>query len=205
MPPTIDTPPTTTTIKTPIGYIGLGNAGYSLASNLPKSNHHLIVHDADALKAQKAAREWPNTTAAATTNSTGVPSPSAFTPCSIIITMLPQGSIVRDVLLGPQGIAPSLKPGTIIIDTSSSSPFDTQALGKELAQHNLTLVDAPITQTYMHATDSGESTFMVGCDSPQTYATISPILKCMGSYIFHMGPLGSGHAMKTLNNYIMAS
>jgi len=119
--------------------------------------------------------------------------------------MLPQGKIVREVLLGPQGIASSLQPGTIIIDTSSSSPFDTQALGAELAEHDLTLVDAPITQTYMHATDAGESTFMVGCDSPSTYKAIEPILKTMTSYIFHMGPLGAGHAMKTLNNYIMAS
>jgi 3-hydroxyisobutyrate dehydrogenase-like beta-hydroxyacid dehydrogenase len=198
MPPATTTPTTTT----PIGYIGLGNAGYSLASNLPKSGHHLIVHDADITKAQKAASEWPNTTA----TSDSSPLSSAFTPCSVIITMLPQGAIVREVLLGPQGIAPSLKPGTIIIDTSSSSPFDTQTLGKELAQRDLILVDAPITQTYMHATSRGESTFMVGCDSPSLYAsTILPLLKCMGLYIFHMGPLGAGHAMKTLNNYIMAS
>jgi 3-hydroxyisobutyrate dehydrogenase-like beta-hydroxyacid dehydrogenase len=200
MPPTTTTTPTTTS---PIGYIGLGNAGYSLASNLPKAGYHLIVHDTDASKSRKAASEWPNTTSAAASNSESLS--SAFASCSIIITMLPHGKTVREVLLGPDGIAPSLKAGTIIIDTSSSSPFDTQALGKELAQHDLTLVDSPITQTYMHATDAGESTFMVGCDSDSVFKTVEPILKCMGSYIFHMGPLGAGHAMKTLNNYIMAS
>jgi 3-hydroxyisobutyrate dehydrogenase-like beta-hydroxyacid dehydrogenase len=205
MPPTASSSTTTT----PIGYIGLGNAGYSLASNLPKAGYHLVVHDTDPSKAQKAAREWKNTTAAASaaasdgSSSNGLA--SAFANCSMIITMLPQGKIVREVLLGASGIAPSLKPGTIIIDTSSSSPFDTQALGKELAQHELTLVDSPITQTYMHATDAGESTFMVGCDSDTVYRQIEPILKTMTSYIFHMGPLGAGHAMKTLNNYIMAS
>lgn len=195
MPPsTSTTAPATKTV----GYIGLGNAGYSMASNLPKSGYTLIVHDSDTAKAQKAASSWPNTTA-----SEGKAEP--FADCEVIITMLPQGKIVREVLLGKDGIASALKPGTIVVDTSSSSPFDTQALGKELAEQKIQLIDAPITQTYMYATDAGESTLMVGSDSEEAYAKVEPILKCMASYIFHMGPLGAGHAMKTLNNYIMAS
>lgn len=95
--------------------------------------------------------------------------------------------------------------GTIIVDTSSSSPFHTQSLGKDLQSHDLTLIDSPITQTYMHATDAGESTLMVGADSAAAFETAKPVLQAMAGYIFHMGPLGAGHAMKTLNNYIMAS
>lgn len=57
----------------------------------------------------------------------------------------------------------------------------------------------------MHATDAGESTLMVGADSPAAFAKVRPILQCMAGYIFHMGKLGNGHAMKTMNNYIMAS
>lgn len=193
MPPSNKTPETKT-----VGYIGLGNAGFSMASNLPKSGYTLVVHDADSSKAQKAASEWPNTTA-----SNG--EASAFAACEVIITMLPQGKIVREVLLGSRGIASALKPGTIIVDTSSSDPFGTKELGAELAKHQLQLVDSPITQTYMHATDAGESTLMVGSDSKEAYAKVEPILQTMASYIFHMGPLGAGHAMKTLNNYIMAS
>lgn len=71
--------------------------------------------------------------------------------------------------------------------------------------YSLQLVDSPITQTYMHATDNGESTLMVGCDSTEVFETVRPILATMATYIFHMGDLGAGHAMKTLNNYIMAS
>lgn len=181
-----------------VGYIGLGNAGFSMASNLPKAGYHLVVHDADQSKAEKAAKEWKNTTASGG-------KAEAFSQCEVIVTMLPQGKIVREVLFGQNGIAKGLKEGTIIIDTSSSSPFDTQALGKELAQHSLQLVDSPITQTYMHATDAGESTLMVGSDSEEVFEKVKPILETMGGYIFHMGKLGSGHAMKTLNNYIMAS
>lgn len=90
-------------VKT-VGYIGLGNAGYSMASNLPKAGYSLVVHDADAAKAERAASEWKNTTA-----SHG--KPEAFADCEVIVTMLPQGKIVREVLLGKNGIAPGLKAG----------------------------------------------------------------------------------------------
>ncbi|KPI37647.1 3-hydroxyisobutyrate dehydrogenase, mitochondrial [Cyphellophora attinorum] len=170
-------------IKT-IGYIGLGNAGISMSSNLPKNGYHLVVHDLDAEKVQRATK-WQNTTSATISGSYD---PSAFEKCDAIITMLAHGGI----------------PGTIVVDTSSSSPFDTKKLGEELASHKLILLDSPITQTYMHATDDGRSTLMVG-GSKEHFELIKPVLSCMATYIFHMGPLGSGHAMKTLNNYIMAS
>ena len=67
-----------------------------------------------------------------------------------------------------------------------------------MASHNLTLIDSPITQTYMHATDAGESTLMVGADSMEAYETTRPVLELLGGYVFLMGPLGTGHAMKTL-------
>ncbi|KAF7189253.1 putative 3-hydroxyisobutyrate dehydrogenase, mitochondrial [Pseudocercospora fuligena] len=181
-----------------VGYIGLGNAGFSMASNLPKAGYNLVVHDVDDAKVQKAAKEWKNTKAA-----NG--KPEAFADCEVIVTMLPQGKIVREVLLGKDNFASALKPGTIIIDTSSSSPFDTIALGKELAAHQITLVDSPITQTYMHATDNGESTLMVGSDDRAAFEKAEPIIRTMAGYVFYMGKLGNGHAMKTLNNYIMAS
>lgn len=181
-----------------VGYIGLGNAGFSMASNIPKAGYNVVVHDSDQSKVDRAAKEWQNTTASGGRA-------GAFSECEVIITMLPQGKIVREVLFGDNGIAPGLRAGTIIVDTSSSSPFDTRALGKELAAHSLQLIDAPITQTYMHATDAGESTLMVGSDSEEAFEKVRPILQCMARYIFHMGGLGAGHAMKTLNNYIMAS
>lgn len=87
-----------------VGYIGLGNAGFSMASNLPKNGYKLVVHDADQAKAARAAQEWTNTTASGG-------KAEAFADCEVIITMLPNGKIVRDVLLGGNGIASALKPG----------------------------------------------------------------------------------------------
>ncbi|SMR60127.1 unnamed protein product [Zymoseptoria tritici ST99CH_3D1] len=123
-------------------------------------SYNLIVHDANAALPARAAASWPNTSVADTSDPA-----TAFATCDLLITMLPNGHIVRDVLLGKdgsQGFAAGLKKGTVVIDTSSSSPYHTQTLGKDLAELGIVLVDAPITQTYMHATDFGESTLMVG-------------------------------------------
>lgn len=75
-----------------------------MASNLPKQNFKLIVHDADNSKVQRAVSEWKNTSA-----SNG--DAEAFKDCDVIVTMLPQGEIVRDVVLGEGGIARGLKDG----------------------------------------------------------------------------------------------
>lgn len=95
--------------------------------------------------------------------------------------------------------------GTIIVDTSSSSPFDTRSLGAELERLNLLLVDSPVTQKRLHDTDNGEATLMVGSKSQEAIDKVMPVLQAMAKYVFHMGGLGSGHAMKTLNNYISAA
>jgi 3-hydroxyisobutyrate dehydrogenase-like beta-hydroxyacid dehydrogenase len=185
---------TSSPIRT-VGYIGLGNAGFSMASNLPRHGFHLVVHDADASKAARAAKEWPNTVSASSSADNNK-NFSAFRSCDMVITMLPHGKIVREVLLGnseSEGIAKFLKHGTIIVDTSSSSPFDTRALGKELEQSeqgSLRLVDSPITQTYMHATDAGESTLMVGSDSEEVYSRIKTRSSMHGSVYFAHGSFG---------------
>ena len=90
-------------VKT-VGYIGLGNAGFSMASNLPKAGFNVVVHDIDNEKVQRAASEWTHTTAS-------LGKPSAFSDCEVIVTMLPQGKIVREAILGQNGIVEGLKPG----------------------------------------------------------------------------------------------
>ncbi|KIX01129.1 uncharacterized protein Z518_10195 [Rhinocladiella mackenziei CBS 650.93] len=184
-------------VKT-IGYIGLGKAGASMASNLPRAGFHLVVRDTDPARERKFAEENQNTTVA----QGGV---DGFKDCDVVITMLPQGRVVREVVLGEKGIAKGLKPGTIIVDTSSSSPFDTQTLGKDLEALGFFLVDSPVTQAHLHDTDTGDATLMLGSNSQEAVDKVLPVLQAMAKYVFHMGKLGAGHAMKTLNNYISAA
>lgn len=97
--------------------------------------------------------------------------------------------------------------GTIIIDTSSSSPFHTRSLAEALKSVNKTLVliDSPITQAYAHALAKGDATLMVGCSDAAALDIAMPILRTLGKYVYVMGELGAGHAMKTLNNYVSAA
>lgn len=90
-------------VKT-VGYIGLGKAGASMASNLPRAGFHLIVRDADPMREKEFAQANPNTAVA----QGGV---DAFKECDVVVTMLPQGKVVREVVLGENGIAKGLKPG----------------------------------------------------------------------------------------------
>lgn len=92
------------TVQT-VGYIGLGNAGFSMASNLPKNGLNVVVFDIDTEKVQKAAREWENTVA-----SDG--SAESFKDCDLIVTMLPQGKVVREVIIG-KGMEKALRPGEL--------------------------------------------------------------------------------------------
>ncbi|OAP58654.1 hypothetical protein AYL99_07744 [Fonsecaea erecta] len=184
-------------VKT-VGYIGLGKAGASMASNLPRAGFRLVVRDADPEREQKFAQENPNTSVAEK-------GAEGFKDCDVIVTMLPQGKVVREVILGEDGIAKGLKPGAIIVDTSSSSPFDTQSLGKDLEAQGFVLVDSPVTQAHLHDTDTGDATLMVGANSQEAVDKVLPVLQAMAKYVFHMGKLGSGHVMKTLNNYISAA
>ncbi|KAF2737879.1 2-hydroxy-3-oxopropionate reductase [Polyplosphaeria fusca] len=177
-----------------VGYIGLGNAGYPMAACLAKKGYRLAVRDADPARGIKFVEEYPKCRT--------VPSArDAFIDCDVVITMLPNGEIVRDVLLGENGIAAHLKPGSVVIDTSSSSPFHTRKLGVELNTLSIDLIDSPITQEKLHAIDTGGATLMVGTDSPEALEKVLPILKDMSTHVFPMGLLGTGHMMKTLNNY----
>ncbi len=102
------TAPTTTTASKvqKIGWIGLGHAGYPLAANLPKAGFHLVVRDADPSRAEQFAKEHshPNTVVAED-------GPDAFKECDVLITMLPNGKVVREVLVGEDGVAAGLKDG----------------------------------------------------------------------------------------------
>ncbi|KAI8159882.1 hypothetical protein K4K49_000054 [Colletotrichum sp. SAR 10_70] len=206
----------TSTIKS-VGYIGLGLAGGPLAQNVAQKGFKTIVRDADKEKQRKFVIENKNLPV-----EEAAAGPDAFKDVDVLITMVPNGHIVRDILLGEQGIAPYMKPGRIfnslsverfadedalgcvIVDTSSSDPFGTQQLGKDLEKYQLRLVDSPVTQVRMHGINDGEATFMIG-GAQDDIDFAMPVLKTMSRWRFVMGPLGSGHVMKTFNNYVTAA
>ncbi|KAF2198026.1 hypothetical protein GQ43DRAFT_434637 [Delitschia confertaspora ATCC 74209] len=136
-----------------ISYIGLGRAGFPMAACLGKKGYKLMVRDADLARVDKFIGEYPQCRRASS-------EADVFQECEVVITMLPDGLVVRDVLLGQNGIARYLNAGTVVIDTSSSSPFDTRELVAELTKLSIDLVDSPITQEQLHSIDTGGATLI---------------------------------------------
>ncbi len=118
----------------------------------------------------------------------------------VLITMLPDGDVVREVVLET---LPALKKGALVIDMSSSDPLGTQALGQALAENEIGMVDAPVSGAVRGARDA---TLAIMCGgAPADFARARPLLQKLGRDIFHVGPLGAGHAAKALNNYLGAA
>src|SRR6185437_15783686 len=107
---------------------------------------------------------------------------------------------VRDLYLR-EGLAQKLRRGTIAIDMSSSDPMGTRELGAALAASGITLIDAPVSGGVPRAV-LGTLTIMMGGDDPAAIDRARPVLRAMGDRLFDTGGLGSGHAMKALNNFV---
>jgi 3-hydroxyisobutyrate dehydrogenase-like beta-hydroxyacid dehydrogenase len=107
---------------------------------------------------------------------------------------------VEALLRGPDGVMASGKRGLVVIDCSTSNPVSTLALGDELRACRMTLVDAPLSRTPKDA-EAGTLDVMAGGDDA-TFARIKPVLETFAGRIVRTGPVGSGHTMKLLNNFV---
>jgi 3-hydroxyisobutyrate dehydrogenase len=177
-----------------IGFIGLGVMGAPMASHLARAGHRLTLHDADPAKARALAQALGGAAQA-------VDTPAALAPrCDIVITMLPNGQVVQQVVQGEQGLLQGLKPGALLLDTSSAEPWLTQATAAALAARGVAMVDAPVSGAQWGAQEA-KLVFMVG-GAAADVARVRPLLDVMGRAVHHVGALGAGHAMKCINNLI---
>lgn len=177
-----------------IALLGLGKMGIPMAARLVKAGYTVVGFDP-----VEAAREAHRGNGGAVAASAA----EAAEGASVLITMLPEGTAVRAALLGETGVAGRLAKGAIVIDMSSSAPVGTRDLAEDLKKQGLTLIDAPVSGGVKRAID-GSLAIMVGGDKA-AIAAVRPLLDQMGKSIFETGPIGSGHAMKALNNYVSAA
>lgn len=177
-----------------VAFIGIGAMGAPMAACVARAGHALTVYD--------SARERAARLAAAQGCRAAGSLDELDTP-DFVITMLPTGQIVRDLYLR-EGLARRLRPGAVAIDMSSSEPTGTRALGEALARSAITLIDAPVSGGVPRA-QQGTLTIMIGGDDPAVIESARPLLRTMGDRLFETGGLGSGHAMKALNNFVAAT
>jgi 3-hydroxyisobutyrate dehydrogenase len=164
-----------------IAFIGLGVMGQLMAANLEAAGFTVQSFDLNRRGNRESAR-------------------AAAEGADALITMLPDGDAVREAVLEA---LPSLKPGAVVVDMSSSDPAGTRALGLALSKNQIGMLDAPVSGAKFKAKD-GTLSIMVGGER-KALAKVLPVLQKLGNQIFHVGPLGAGHAVKALNNYLGAA
>jgi len=180
----------------PVGFVGVGTMGKRMAANLANAGFALVIRDADAAAQGQFI---------ATHGGEPATGPQSFAHTGVVVTMLPDGAAVREAVLGWEGgIAAALPPGAVVLDMSSSDPVGTTALGRDLAPLGIRLVDAPVSGGITRA-ESGTLSLMVGGQDEDAFGRVTPVLEVLGARIFRTGPLGSGHAMKALNNFLGAA
>lgn len=178
----------------PLGFVGTGTMGAPMVACLTRAGFRPLVQDADAGAARTVA-ERDGLRAAASACEVGA-------ACDVVILMLPNSAIVREVCLGRNGLAVTMEGG-IVVDMSSSDPVETRRLGAELAERGVTLLDAPVSGGLRKARE-GTLAIMLGGDDAAAMETVTPLLEAMGT-VHRAGPLAAGHAAKALNNYVSAA
>ncbi len=173
----------------PVGFIGLGNMGAPMAGRLLDAGYPLVVHDMRAAAAAPLLARGAR--AAASPAEVGA-------AAATVSTILPTSREVRQVLLGPKGLLDALRPGSLVLEMTSADPSATRELAGEVAARGSALIDAPVSGGVRGATE-GTLAIMVGGD-PALLERARPLLARMGKNIFHAGPVGTGHAIKLVNN-----
>jgi 3-hydroxyisobutyrate dehydrogenase len=121
----------------------------------------------------------------------------------VVVLCLPTSDHVREAVFGATGLAATLSPGSMIIDQTTGDPLQTQLMAAELEASDIDLIDAPVSGGREGA-EAGTIAVMVGATDAQ-FDRARPLLDLLTSNAFHVGPVGSGHAMKLVNNLVSAT
>lgn len=173
-----------------IAFLGLGHMGGPMAANLIAAGH--TVHGFDPVPAAaQAAREH-----GATTFDSG---PEAVADADVVITMLPNGDLVKSCYAE---VLPAAAPGALFIDSSTISVDDAREVHRLAGEHGFAQLDAPVSGGVKGAT-AGTLAFMVGGE-PEAFERGRAVLEPMAGKIIHCGDSGAGQAAKVCNNMVLA-
>ncbi|MFI5953944.1 NAD(P)-dependent oxidoreductase [Cryptosporangium sp. NPDC051539] len=173
-----------------VGFVGLGNMGLPMVTRLVSAGFAVRAYDRSGSAVARAEEA----------GATGVESAAAAADgAEAVVLMLPDSAVVSAVV---RLLADALQPGALVVDCSSSEPLVTRALAEELASHGVRMIDAPVSGGVKGA-EKGSLTVMVG-GADEDVAAATPVLTVFGRVV-HAGPVGSGDAVKALNNLLSAT
>ncbi len=176
-----------------IAFIGLGNMGNPMARNLLRSGHTLAVYD--VVQALIGKLTPHGATPASSIK-------GAVAEADMVITMLPSSPHVREVYLSGEGVLANVKPGVLLVDSSTIDPHTARIVADEASKHGNCMIDAPVSGGTGGA-EAATLTFMVGGEA-KDFEAAKPILGLMGKNIVHCGGAGTGQVAKICNNMVLA-
>ena len=174
------------------GFVGTGNLGRPMATNILKAGHQLTVFDVDP--AATAPLEQLGATRASDL-------PSLAAAVRVTLLSLPNDAVVEEVLFGSasaRGLLDGAQAGDVVFDLSTVGPSTTQRLAKRAQERGVKLIDAPVSGSVTGAV-ARTLAVMVGA-SADDCASHEPLLHAIGSHVFYLGEVGRGNALKLLNN-----
>ena len=176
-----------------IGFIGIGTMGSRMVPHIANAGFPVHVFDINAAAAKALAATHNGITAEASAK-------AVAQLCDAVITMVPAGPDVREATFGAGGLIEGFEAGKTLVEMSSSEPWLTVKLAAELAEKGIHMIDSPVSGGAGGAAD-GTLTLMVG-GTDDVVTPCLPFLETMAGHIFRTGKVGSGHALKTLNNML---
>ena len=175
-----------------IGLIGLGIMGKPMARNLLKAGYNLMVNNLSEAPMKELA----------TYGAIPATQPEIGEQCDVVMTMLPNSPQVEEVMLGEDGVAAHMRPGTVFIDMSSINPVASKKIAAVLAEKNIEMLDAPVSGGEPKAID-GTLSFMVG-GKQEVFDKYKDLLGAMGTSVVRCGEVGAGNTTKLANQIIVA-
>ena len=175
-----------------IGFIGLGFMGHGMAKNIVDKGYPLTILG----RSKREAIEDLTLRGAVEVKTAA----EVAARSSIVFLCVTGSRDVEAIVRGEHGLASGMKPGSLIVDCSTSDPNSTLALAAELAPRGVHFVDAPLSRTPKEAWE-GKLDTMVGA-SDDIFARLKPVLETWAGRVVHIGGVGDGHRMKLLNNFV---
>lgn len=172
-----------------VAFIGLGTMGLAMARNIIEGGHRVVGYD---MSGDAVADHVSNGGIAAKSSS------EAADGAEFVITMLPNGEIVKSVLFDSAGVVETINSSSLVIDMSTIHPSDTDEIRNALSLKNIGMIDAPVGRTSQHAR-TGNLLIMAGGNGADIDKA-RPVLQCMGDTVLDCGGPGTGSRMKIINN-----
>lgn len=179
-----------------VAFLGLGAIGAPMAAHVVRAGHTLAIWNRTAARAASSA-------AAAAGARVASSAADAVRDADIVITCLPESADVADLLAADDAaLTKALRPGMLFVDCTSGDPDTSRRIASELAAIGVGFIDAPVSGGVVGA-ETGKLTVMVGGPA-DALDRARPVLESFAGKIVHCGELGAGHALKAVNNALLA-